>query len=678
MKGDFFGDAEMDGLTDALRKFFNFDDFLDHQRPVLERIMSGRDVCVVMPTGAGKSLCYQLPSLLLPGYSLIVSPLIALMYDQVAALRRRGIPAAFINSSITFSEQCAAAEAAAAGEVKLLYVAPERLQTDFFHRFLRENPPSLLVVDEAHCISEWGHDFRPSYRRIGEVAADTGIRQVCAFTATATPMVCQDIRRQLGREDMELLVAGFRRPNLSFRVVRCDGGREVRQAALCKLLEGEKVPTLIYAATRQAVDELARLPGITGYHAGMSIEERNAAQEYFMNDPAPVLAATNAFGMGIDRPDVRRVIHYQLAGSLEAYYQEAGRAGRDGERAECILLFSYADRYIRQFLIEMNNPPPEIIRAVYRELYRRTKRMPEPGELEVSASELLEAVPGAKGDGQISAALGILEKLGAIRRSPRRSGAGFLRFTADPERLRMVHQEEKTQRSRFIHRVTGHYGREAVREIACSVDGLAEIAGLSGEQTRRVISALNGDCLEWRTGFTGRTVQLTDPELPVPELDDAELSAHLEYETERLEDMIRYAVSRRCRQVELIEYFGEKSDSWRCGCCDCCAGIREGSVLPGIGEAEIRIALRGADILSGRVGIGKLGQILSGSRSASIIAGNWHRNACFGSLRRLKSASVEKMLRQLSDAGYLETVSRNGYPCVRLSDAGRRKLLGQE
>ena len=666
----------MDEITSALRRYFNFDDFLDHQRSVVEKILDGNDLCVVMPTGAGKSLCYQLPILMREGYSLVVSPLIALMADQVSALNRRGIPAAFINSSITFNEQLQAADAAARGEIKLLYVAPERLQTDFFRRFMHNNPPAMLVVDEAHCISEWGHDFRPSYRKIGDVAADLNIRQVCAFTATATPQVCSDIRKQLKRKNMQLLVAGFRRPNLSFKVITCDGRKDAKLARLNKILEAEKIPTLIYAATRQAVDELSQLPGVTGYHAGMSIEERNQAQEYFMTDPAPVLAATNAFGMGIDRPDVRRVIHYQLSGSLEAYYQEAGRAGRDGESAECILLFSYADRYIHKFLIEMNNPPPSVIRAVYRELYFRTRELDTPGELEVTAGDLRENISAAKGDGQISAALGILEKLGFIRRSAKKSGIGFIRFTGDPDRLQILHQTEKTQRSRFIHRVIKHFGRSVTKEFESSVDELAEIAGLNGDQVKRVIAALNGDCLIWKAGFSGRAVELTDPELRMPDLDDDELSRHLDYELSRLDDMINYARSHRCRQVELIEYFGENSDLWQCGCCDLCAGNSSAAIIPGVTDKDIRIALRGADLMNGRVGIGKLGQILAGSRSASIISGNWHRNTCFASLHHLKPATVEKLLRQLADNGYLERIDRNGYPCIKISTSGREKLLG--
>lgn len=666
------GDAD-DRLLAGLKRYFGFEDFLDNQRQVIERITSGNDLCVVMPTGAGKSLCYQLPALLADGFTLVVSPLIALMFDQVQSLRKRGIPAAFINSTVSFTEQLAAADAAASGEVKLLYVAPERLHTGFFQDFLRRNPPEMLVVDEAHCISEWGHDFRPSYRRIGEAATAAGIKRICAFTATATPLVCRDIRTQLQRENMELLVAGFRRPNLSFKVQMCDGGKAAKFAALKKLLAGEKVPTIIYAATRQAVDELTELPGVTGYHAGMSNEERNAAQEHFMHAPAPILAATNAFGMGIDRSDVRKVIHYQLPGSLEAYYQEAGRAGRDGENAECILLFSYSDRYIQKFLIEMNNPPPDVIRNVYGAVRNKIISMDTPAPLEISTSALAGEVPGVKSDGQVSAALGILEKSGFIRRMARRSGHGTLRFTGDVDRLKILHQEERTQRSRFIHRVIGKWGRTAGRETECSIEELAGIAGLSPDQVKRVIGALAGDVLEWHAGFSGRAIELVDPDLAVPELDDAEIIHRLDYETARLDEVVNYARSANCRQVELTGYFGEDCENWRCGCCDICAGAVT-STVAGISESDVRVALRAADIFSGRIGIGKLSQILAGSRSASIIAGNWHRNPCFGALRKLRQAKIESLLRALTDSGELARIDRNGYPCVALSEKGRVRL----
>ena len=663
-------------LESLLQRHFGFESFLDHQKEVVEAIIAGVDLCVVMPTGAGKSLCYQLPALIKGSYTLIISPLIALMADQVASLQRRNIPAAFINSSISFAEQRDAMYRCANGEIKLLYVAPERLQTDFFHEFLLRTPPAMLVVDEAHCISEWGHDFRPSYRHIGKIAQKAGISHICAFTATATPEVSEDIRHQLLRPKMKLVAAGFRRPNLNFKVQNCQGGKDVKLAALKKLLK-EKISgaTIIYAATRQAVDELSAIPGVRGYHAGMNNDARNAAQEYFMHDPAPVLAATNAFGMGIDRPDVRRVIHYQLPGSLEAYYQEAGRAGRDGESADCILLFSYADRYIQNFLIDMNNPPPSLIRSVYRVLRAEYSRHPENPVLEISAAELQKMVSGAASDGQISAALGILEKSGAIIRRTRQTGCGKIVFTSDIAQLRVIHQQEKTQRSRFIHRMIGEFGARLRNFMEITVDEMAQIAGLSAEQIRRVLNALNGDLLTWENGFAGRAIELTDPAQIEPPLDDKELDLRRDYEQSRLDAVVKYASTHNCRQKELIGYFGEKDDSWHCGICDNCAGNSPDSLKNrGISNQDIRIVLRAAELFSGRIGAGKMAQILAGSRSAGIVAGNWHRNACFGILRRLKQANVEQIIRALLDSGDLERVERGGYPCIKLSEQGRQRL----
>ena len=259
-----------DPLNHALKQYFGFDAFLDNQEEIVRHVLEGRDICVIMPTGAGKSLCYQLPLLISEGYGIIVSPLISLMKDQVDSLREKNIPAACLNSAVPYPAQQQILTDTAAGRVKLIYAAPERFQTAMFSNFIRSYPPRALIVDEAHCISQWGHDFRPSYLRLGEYIETLGIKQVCAFTATATEKVREDIVTQLRRPDMDLIVAGFKRPNLAFSVVVA-GGNEDKLRLLGKLLKKDPVPTIIYASTRKNVELLRDTFGCIAYHAGLLI-----------------------------------------------------------------------------------------------------------------------------------------------------------------------------------------------------------------------------------------------------------------------------------------------------------------------------------------------------------------------------------------------------------------------
>lgn len=344
----------MDKLS-VLRKYFGHSDFRAGQETLIDAILSGRDALGIMPTGGGKSVCYQVPALLLPGVTLVISPLISLMKDQVAALTQSGIPAAYINSSLSladFRRICAEAEA---GRYKLLYVAPERLETDGFSALARELRISLVAVDEAHCISQWGQNFRPSYLRIPDFVASLSQRPVvAAFTATATAQVREDILRLLHLQDPARCVTGFDRPNLYFDV---QSHKNKMSALLALLRERQDRSGIVYCATRVTCERVCAalcengIPAVC-YHAGMEDGDRAASQDDFQFDRKNVIVATNAFGMGIDKSNVGFVIHYNMPKSLEAYYQEAGRAGRDGEPADCILLFSARDIKTAKFLID--------------------------------------------------------------------------------------------------------------------------------------------------------------------------------------------------------------------------------------------------------------------------------------------------------------------------------------
>ena len=363
---------------EALTRYFGYDSFRPGQQGIVEALLAGHDVLGVMPTGAGKSVCYQIPAALSPGATLVISPLISLMRDQVDALNDLGLPAAFINTTQTPDEQAMVFAQAAAGQIKLLYVAPERLETGRFRDFAARTPISLIAVDEAHCVSQWGQDFRSSYLGIGDFIAGLPQRPpVGAFTATATERVRRDIVGLLGLRNPAVTVTGFDRPNLYFDVVKLE--TKYRAAWVARYVADHPDESgIVYCATRKTTEALADTLNQMGhpavaYHGGMSPDAREAAQRDFITDKVPVVVATNAFGMGIDKSNVRYVIHHNLPESIEAYYQEAGRAGRDGEPSRCTLLWNESDIVTRRRLLD-NDYENERLTPEEQEIVRQSKR----------------------------------------------------------------------------------------------------------------------------------------------------------------------------------------------------------------------------------------------------------------------------------------------------------------
>ena len=363
---------------EALTRYFGYDSFRPGQQGIVEALLAGRDVLGVMPTGAGKSVCYQIPAALSPGATLVISPLISLMRDQVDALNDLGMPAAFINTTQTPDEQAMVFAQAAAGQIKLLYVAPERLETGRFRDFAARTPISLIAVDEAHCVSQWGQDFRSSYLGIGDFIAGLPQRPpVGAFTATATERVRRDIVGLLGLRNPAVTVTGFDRPNLYFDVVKLE--TKYKAAWVARYVADHPDESgIVYCATRKTTEALADTLNQMGhpavaYHGGMSPDAREVAQRDFITDKVPVVVATNAFGMGIDKSNVRYVIHHNLPESIEAYYQEAGRAGRDGEPSRCTLLWNESDIVTRRRLLD-NDYENERLTPEEQEIVRQSKR----------------------------------------------------------------------------------------------------------------------------------------------------------------------------------------------------------------------------------------------------------------------------------------------------------------
>src|SRR5215472_8542966 len=432
-----------------LRDRFGFEEFRPAQKQVIDKVIAGENVLAVMPTGSGKSLCYQLPALALPGLTLVVSPLIALMKDQVDQLNQLGLPATVINSTVSREQQRSRLEQAIAGRIKLLYVAPERFQSEEFQVGIARSRVSLFAVDEAHCISLWGHDFRPDYLRLRQVISGLKSPPVLALTATATPAVRRDILTQLGIDNAAQVVSGFDRPNLYLEVREVATNLE-KIRAIVELSRWAPVG-IVYAGTRKNVEEMygnLRRAGIetAAYHAGLALPERKSVQEKFMKSSGCVIVATNAFGMGIDRSDVRFVVHADIPDSVEAYYQEIGRAGRDGHPARCLLLFNYADKWIPEFFIDSSHPPADILKYVFAKLCRSEAR-------EIVGNDWRKL--SSTKDHRFHASISLLQRYGYLEKIQTRDGRGIRVLKSNDPGLKGINFQDLEARRQFEYKKFG-------------------------------------------------------------------------------------------------------------------------------------------------------------------------------------------------------------------------------
>lgn len=570
----------------VLKKYFGYNEFRPAQEEIINSVLDGKNVLAVLPTGAGKSICYQIPALITDNFSIVISPLIALMKDQVDSLNRKENLAAFINSTMTFYEAEEVLQKIAYGETKLLYVAPERLINVNFAERLKKLNPSFLFIDEAHCISEWGHNFRPSYAKIKEFIEYTGIKKVSAFTATATPEVIKDITAQLGfsngslsGKEPEIIVRGFERENLLLNTILTKKKNE----KCLELLSINKTPAIIYTSSRKKTEEVSEYLcmhkiSCSYYHAGLNSIERKKIQEDFLNDVVPVIAATNAFGMGIDKKDIRTIIHYNTPGSIENYYQEIGRAGRDSKESQIYLLHDENDIRIQNYFLSQSHPNKETIQKIYDSICDYGKvavgNLPEK-EIPLDQNYISAYSKKEISKGLLHASLKFLESAGYLKPLSEYDKKDTLQILWNKERLKdFVKGPISNSLKEIVLLLLREYGNNIfTSKVQVSLSQFAEKSGLNFNEINEALTIMdNMGIIFYEKSLSKESFLLTSPRIESGKLRlnyKKILESYLNLQ-KKIDKMVDYVFTEECRFKFILSYFGENIDNYNCGKCDRC------------------------------------------------------------------------------------------------------------
>jgi ATP-dependent DNA helicase RecQ len=673
----------MSKVKSYLKKFFGYEDFRLGQEEIIESILSDQDTLAIMPTGGGKSICYQIPALAMEGTCIVISPLISLMKDQVDVLKSKNIPAESVNSLMTPREVNEVLENAVNGEYKMLYISPERLQTKKFAEIINHIDISFIAVDEAHCISEWGHDFRPAYLKIPETLDSNRGYPIAAFTATATREVQNDIVDNLDLDEPNRFIKGFDRPNLTY-ITRTT--EDKIRSCIDIIRSSGSGSTIIYAGTRKRVEEFYEALKMEDirvdmYHAGLPDDYRNETQEKFFNGKIKTIVATNAFGMGIDKEDVRNVVHVDLPGTIEAYYQEAGRAGRDGKPSNCILLYHPSDITLQEFFIDVSYPPVEQIKRVYTTLYKKAGvDMGEFATEPIDVSSALVAAYLSIKQKTVSAVFKYLRNQGLISNSKYFSKA-TIKFLSRREDL-MEYYEHLPD---WLKEPTEAIFRSADTSTNTTYQGIdpLEIAQKHGLEAGHIIKAINKLAFDGHTEYNPEAnksgiylvkERMSFDDLPV---DFAEHDKKRKFAFQKLELMKNYAETDSCKRNYILEYFQDIEMDDVCGKCSACLIPSSVKKLKDAKREHINIKIiESLQEIDSKFGKTIIRHFLSGKSTQKVQKFELENLNMFGCLSEYTDAEVKEYLDSAITNNYVQ-VSKNRFPILSISEKGY-SLVGKK